>query len=71
MNMRDLEIAIAEAERFLSAANDLKKTGSVSPHVKGHIYGGVLPAYVRRASMDLTRALAALRRRTGWLRAEQ
>jgi hypothetical protein len=63
MKIRDLDIAIAEAERFLSAAKDLRKEESPKPYAGGYISGSKLTGYVRRASMDLTRSLATLRGR--------
>ena len=61
MTKRDLETAMDEAERFLSAANRLKQEF----HIK-HIEGGEVSkkesAACKRASLDLTRALSALRR---------
>ena len=58
MNRDDLNHAIQEAERFLARAKDLAD----APLDK---YGNFQPrksAAVKRASMDLTHALPALRR---------
>ena len=58
MNRDDLNHAIKEAERFLARAKDLAKAPLDE-------YGHFQPrksAAVKRASMDLTHALPALRR---------
>lgn len=57
MNSNKLALAIQEAERFLKRANTLKKLQGT------HDYGNPLEAgAVKRSSMDLTRALADLRK---------
>ena len=73
MRTTALDEAIAEAERFLKRARELrlKATGTADPvmklagvRVSDYLYGW--PAEqgaVRRASMDLTRSLARLRAR--------
>jgi hypothetical protein len=54
--------AEAEAERFLTALHALQRA-QPNPRRYGNQYeGGVETGAVRRASMDLTRALADLRR---------
>ena len=59
MNTRTLQVAIAEAERFLALARELRsEVGSAS----GYFHGTRASGATRRASMDLTRALADLRR---------
>ncbi len=65
MNIKDLDIALAEANRFLAAAKELK--GKVSFHYGGKQMldipqGTRLNGYVRRASLDLSMALAKLRK---------
>lgn len=54
-----LQTAVAEAERFLARANDLQDAQIAEPGATHPREAGA----VRRASMDLTRALADLRRR--------
>lgn len=56
---KKLKAAISEAERFLERAKELSKT-SVSSN--GYFYGSKLTGAVKRSSMDLTRALADLRK---------
>lgn len=66
MNYETLLTAIAEAERFLERAKTLAKShksGTTSGTPSAYIYS--LPkeqGLAKRASMDLTRALADLRR---------
>ena len=57
MNSDKLRIAVAEAERFLSKASELQANPPEYDFVGTKETGAV-----RRASMDLTRALADLRR---------
>ena len=60
MNQKTLQAAIIEAERFLDLAKDLH---AQSAHIDWiYIQGTARSGAVRRASMDLTRALADLRR---------
>lgn len=54
-----LSAAVKEAKRFLERAERLENRG----HRGGHYDQQVDTAAVRRASLDLTRALADLRRR--------
>jgi hypothetical protein len=61
MNIRTLQAAIAEAERFLDLARELHAehpTAATAAFITGTRASGA----TRRASMDLTRALADLRR---------
>jgi hypothetical protein len=62
MNPRTLQVAITEAERFLRLAQELQAQANHTHFawVKGTAASGA----TRRASMDLTRALADLRRST-------
>ena len=56
-----LYYAISEAERFLDLAKKMEKNPKAM--YPEEVYpAGKLPAAVKRASMDLTRALAELRR---------
>ena len=60
MNQKTLQAAISEAQRFLDLAKDLHMQ---SAHIDWiDIQGTARSGAVRRASMDLTRALADLRR---------
>lgn len=74
MRTTALDAAIAEAERFLARANKLRALAKDSrdPVLKlagqGHVDAGLYnwpkeQGAMRRASMDLTRAMADLRRR--------
>ena len=56
-----LDYAISEAKRFLLLANKMKRK-SEATYPEQEYPPGQLPAAVKRASMDLTRALAELRR---------
>lgn len=62
MNHDTLKTAIAEARRFLKAANAVRS--EKSPYGGTHLYleGPKERGSCLRASMDLTRALADLRR---------
>ena len=64
MRAKTLEIAIAEAKRFLTAASVVKRCAGSTEFTKGDPYycGGQHCAAAKRASMDLSRALADLRR---------
>lgn len=58
MNVMTLRVAIAEAKRFLSKAN------VALDHIEaGNDYDRKFSASAKRASMDLTRVLADMRRR--------
>ena len=58
MNKKNVEKAIEEAKRFIVAASDLLYTPDISWEITGSAKSGM----VRRASMDLTRILAQLRK---------
>lgn len=61
--VKTIDIAIAEAERFLSAAKAYRKeAGRHGPESNPRLEGGQLAAYTKRASMDLSRALARVRK---------
>jgi hypothetical protein len=65
MNTNTLSTAIAEAERFLKVAKELRDDpyASADAELTGcWITGSRLSGATRRASMDLTRALSDLRR---------
>ena len=59
MNPQTLKAAITEAERFLDLAKKLQPE-----FANGYHNGSKTSGATRRASMDLTRALADLRRPT-------
>ncbi len=61
MNLDRLNTAIEEAKRFLGTASEAKKQARV---VGDHTFidGGRASGACKRASMDLTRALADLRK---------
>ena len=60
MNQKTLQAAISEAQRFLDLAKDLHMQSTHDDLI--YIRGTARSGAVRRASMDLTRALADLRR---------
>jgi hypothetical protein len=65
MTKRDLEAAVDEAERFLKTAREIRvKFGNNSWGVMNvdALISGPSVAACKRASLDLTRALAQLRR---------
>lgn len=64
MDLAKLNTAIVEAQRFLDRAETLRSTCSTFPFGGGTEIDGDTKqtASVRRASMDLTRALADLRK---------
>lgn len=59
-----MEKAIAEAKRFLAAADVVKRCADRAEYTKGDPWylGGQYCAAAKRASMDLSLALADLRR---------
>jgi methylaspartate ammonia-lyase len=59
MNIETIAKARQEAKRFLAAANAVEKAAQADRMV---FLGSPATAALRRASMDLTRALADLRR---------
>lgn len=61
MRVELLEEAIEETQRFLDRANRLLSNPEQVDD-GGYVVNSALSASVRRASMDATRALAALRR---------
>jgi hypothetical protein len=62
MNPRTLKAAITEAERFLRLAHELQEQAEHTDWI--YVQGTAASGATRRASMDLTRALADLRRST-------
>lgn len=60
--VKTLDIAIAEAERFLSAAKAFRNGARQYGDPKNPLLeGGALSAYTKRLSMDLSSALAKIR----------
>jgi len=64
MKMAVVKEAIAEAERFIKAAKKVKdkKVTNICGDTYSIIETGAIPAACKRASMDLTRSLAKMRR---------
>lgn len=64
MNRDKLKVAVAEAERFIKRAKALPKAEPYESHghTFTHDYFPREQGAIKRASMDLTRALADLRR---------
>ena len=62
MNPKTLQVAITEAERFLRLAQELQAQANHTDFI--WVQGTAASGATRRASMDLTRALADLRRST-------
>lgn len=64
MQKDSLDLAIREAKRFLEKASKVKTITFLDIFNKKHtcIAAGVDSAATKRASLDLTRALAAMRR---------
>lgn len=58
-NPDTLDAAITEARRFLDRAERLRSASIDEPRL---LYGSNISAQARRASLDLTKALADLRR---------
>lgn len=62
MNFKTLDTAISEAKRFLSRAESLREGAKTEDECLQWVTTNRKRGEVRRASMDLTRALADLRR---------
>jgi|DEB19_MinimDraft_2_1074335.scaffolds.fasta_scaffold33541_3 hypothetical protein len=64
MRAKTLDKAISEANRFLAAAEVVKRSAGTTEYLKGDPWheGGQHCAAVKRASMDLSRALVDVRR---------
>ena len=58
MDMKNLEKAMREAERFLATAKEVKAKAANDKYA---FYGCKETASCKRASMDLTRSLVAIR----------
>ena len=63
MKTKQIEIAVIEAKRFLESVKKLKENAVIPSYDKERYYSPKHTGATRRASMDLTRALADLRRR--------
>jgi hypothetical protein len=63
MNTRAIKTAKAEAKRFLNRVREYEvKTSTVTSYDDASMYAPAQSGALRRASLDLTRALAAMRR---------
>lgn len=62
MKITDLEAAIKEAERFLTRARDLRRAAQRTEDTRSLYSNPKEQGAVRRSSLDLSRALADLRR---------
>lgn len=64
MRVKTLDKAVAEAKRFLEAADAVKRCAGSTEYTKGDPYYdyGQYCAAAKRASMDLSRALVSVRR---------
>ena len=67
IRVKTLADAVAEAKRFIEAAAIVERAAGVNEYSKGDPWyeGGQYCAAVKRASMDLSRSLAGLRRGGG------
>lgn len=59
MKLETIAKARREAERFIAATKEVERAAKVDPML---FYGSAATAALKRASMDLTRALADVRR---------
>ena len=71
MTKHDIEAALAEAKRFEARANEMLRLMQEYEDKKGHTppESGWWPmesGALKRASLDLTRSLAKMRRRAGY-----
>lgn len=71
MTKHDIEAALAEAKRFEARANEMLRLMQEYEAEKGNNapVSGWWPmesGALKRASLDLTRSLAKMRRRAGW-----
>lgn len=67
IRVKTLKDAVAEAKRFIAAAEIVERCAGSSGHSENDPWynGGQYCAAVKRASMDLSRALAGVRRGGG------
>ncbi len=61
MNANDILEAEQEAKRFLQRVGELRAAGALTNN-PSYLYGSAASGAVRRASMDLTRSLAKMRK---------
>lgn len=68
IRVKTLKAAVSEAKRFIEAAEIVEREVDKNEYDKGHIIyeGGQYCAAMKRASMDLSRALAEVRRPAVW-----
>ncbi len=64
IRVKTLDVAVAEAKRFLEAASVVKRAAGFTELTKGDPWyrSGQYCAAAKRASMDLSKALVAVRR---------
>ena len=64
IRVKTLDVAVAEAKRFLEAASVVKRAAGFTELTKGDPWyrSGQYCAACKRASMDLSKALVAVRR---------
>ena len=64
IRVKTLDVAVAEAKRFLEAASVVKRAAGFTELIKGDPWyrSGQYCAAAKRASMDLSKALVAVRR---------
>ena len=64
IRVKTLDVAVAEAKRFLEAASVVKRAAGSTELTKGDPWyrSGQYCAACKRASMDLSKALVAVRR---------
>lgn len=67
IRVKTLKAAVADAKRFIEAAEIAERAAGRSEYTKGDPWyeGGQYCAAVKRASMDLSRTLAGVRRGGG------
>lgn len=70
MKRADLESAMVEAARFLQKAKEIRSKAALHTLSDGemHYEGGEGVAAVKRSSLDLSKALSKLRKRTQYFR---
>ena len=71
MTKHDIEVALAEAKRFEARANEMLRLmqeyeDSKEEHAPDSGYWPMESGALKRASLDLTRSLAKMRRRAGY-----
>ena len=62
MNIKEIKLAAAMAARFIALSKEIKEIKSATGGGYGWIESGAASGALRRASLDLTRQLAVMRR---------